>query len=234
MQDDWFRRQLLSCCQKMFEAGTNDMTDVTGSMTPEAMERKRLKNKQKILGNVNFIGQLFLSDLLPGKIITDHVIGFLLNIREDPARQCTENDMEAVCNLFITIGEKMESAQNQQRYKKKIDKYFEVMEKHVAAGMSPRIKFMLMNLKDVRKKGWKDPKSKKKTAAAPKRNNRQQQNRMNGGQRGRRAPGRQRQRMKVQTAGGQVTSQPQNVWSRGRGAVDQNISFADKLKKQRA
>lgn len=94
-----------------------------------------------------------------------------------------------------------------------------------AKAMSSRLRFKVMDVVEFRKRKWVDnskPNTKKKQRPS---------GRPNGV---RRTGSRQRTRMKVHSQKGkQINSTQPNVWGKGRGAVQNNISFADKLKKQK-
>jgi hypothetical protein len=107
-------------------------------------DAKLRKINKRALGNVEFIGELFklnmvgVDDLivsldkLMGEIKTDH------------------EKIQPLCKLLDGIGEMLED-----KNKAALDRYFAVFEEMAqTANLSSRFRFMLLDLKDLRAKGW--------------------------------------------------------------------------------
>ena len=74
--------------------------------------------KLRTLGNIRFIGELFNHKILPEKII-HHCIQHLLGV--DGKAPPGEENVEALCLLFNTVGKQLEEKPKSRRI---IDSYF--------------------------------------------------------------------------------------------------------------
>lgn len=127
-----FKRSLLNKCEEEFnkqdiyadwkkekaayEEKKTTMTDAERAETEEELEFRRIRIKKQMLGNVKFIGQLYKKGLLKEKIMRFCIASLLeLEITTEPSAKVPEyrdpgkNDMdeedhEAICNIFTTIG----------------------------------------------------------------------------------------------------------------------------------
>mmetsp|Transcript_15108 Transcript_15108/g.25769 ORF Transcript_15108/g.25769 Transcript_15108/m.25769 type:complete len:482 (+) Transcript_15108:3-1448(+) len=128
----------------------------------EELEFRRMKIKKQMLGNIKFIGELYKLGMLKEKIMRFCIqsllkleeaegAGYLQfkNVEDD---EMDEEDHEALCNLFITIGSTIDNpkaAPYMQAYFQKI---------HVLGedkSLSSRSRFAYQDLIDMRSKGWK-------------------------------------------------------------------------------
>ena len=123
----------------------------------EGLEFRRIKIKKQMLGNIRFIGELFKKEMLKSKIMRI-CIESLLKMNElengqfaDIDEEMDEEDHEAVCKLFSTIGR----AIDQGKTKPYIDIYFEkiaTLSNDKKLGSRPR--FMYKDLIDLRRNRW--------------------------------------------------------------------------------
>lgn len=147
-----FRKYLLNKCQEEFEQGWSDKlpTNEDGTpLDPELMSDeyyKAVAAKRRGLGLIRFIGELFMLGLLSEKII-HACIGKLCGT-DDPS----EEVIESLCQLVTTVGKKVDSNPNARRY---VDAYFVKMKEFQnQPGLPSRLRFKLMDVADLRARGW--------------------------------------------------------------------------------
>lgn len=127
----------------------------------EELEFRRMKIKKQMLGNIKFIGELYKLGMLKEKIMRfciqsllklEEVPGDYLKFKNVEDDEMDEEDHEALCNLFVTIGSTIDNpkaAPYMQAYFQKI---------HILGedkSLSSRSRFAYQDLIDMRAKGWK-------------------------------------------------------------------------------
>lgn len=149
-----FRKYLLGRCQEEFERGWSDKlptnadgspidTDVMSDEYYQAVVAKR-----RGLGLIRFIGELYILGLLSDKIINSCII-----------KLCSSNDpseevIESLCKLMSTVGRRLDDNPNFRRFVDRyMDRMYEIQQK---PGLPSRLKFMLMDVQDLRKNKWLD------------------------------------------------------------------------------
>ena len=105
-------------------------------------EEKLAKIKQKSLGNVKFIGELFKLDLLTEENINSF-IEYLL------ADETSLKNLECTCMLLKTVGKYI----NENKLNYYMDKLIKTSNKSHGS-LNTRIRFMIMDLIDLNKNGW--------------------------------------------------------------------------------
>ncbi|KAI6659890.1 Eukaryotic translation initiation factor 4 gamma 1 isoform X1 [Oopsacas minuta] len=153
-----FRRCLLTICQQEFEKDKNDNEQlIQMKLKLESctdMEQKvllsdeyQLKEKEvhkHSLGNVRLIGQLYRLNMLSENIIHECTVRLLKG-------RPTDDYLEELCSLFNVVGMDIDKPEAKDR----IDQYFERIQHLMNRGfMSTRVKYLLMNLIDLRSAGW--------------------------------------------------------------------------------
>ena len=153
-----FRRCLLTICQQEFEKDKNDnetliqmkiklesCTNVeTKLLLNEEYQLKEKEVHKHSLGNVRLIGQLYRLNMLSENIIHECTVRLLKG-------RPTDDYLEELCSLFNVVGNDIDK----QEAKDRIDQYFERIQHLMNRGfMSTRVKYLLMNLLDLRKNGW--------------------------------------------------------------------------------
>ena len=165
-QSNSFRRALITNCQQEFQKNAK-WTEEDGlsskdrssrrkaleSLTPEEKlkfaeeEYERAKLKRRVLGNIRFVGELFIKGMIGEKIMHQCVIQLLANVLEPE-----EEDIESLCKLLTTIGARIDHDISRPQ----MDNYFaRINDVANNKKLSSRIRFMLMDLIDLRKNGWK-------------------------------------------------------------------------------
>jgi translation initiation factor 4G len=154
-----FRKYLLSKCQEEFERGWSDKlpTNEDGSpLDPALMSDEyyaAVAAKRRGLGLIRFIGELYFLALIAEKIM--HACIQMLLSNPDPS----EETIESICQLMTTVGGKLEENQATAPL---FDSYFERMEElQKTPGLPSRLRFMLMDVADLRRAHWVDKKKDK-------------------------------------------------------------------------
>jgi len=110
-------------------------------------EDEKRRAKQRMLGNIRFIGELFKKDMLTERIMHECIRKLLGDI-ENP----DEEDVEALCKLMTTIGEQLDHP----KARKHMIAYFQRIETLSENGkVSSRVRFMLKDLIELRMDNWK-------------------------------------------------------------------------------
>jgi hypothetical protein len=188
-----FRKLLLSKCQIEYqkkvawskdrlerisaEAANTKSTDMTTSEAVDtedklaakkkALDEEYARNKLKrhTLGNIAFIGHLFKNNLLNERIIhgcIQELLSDIINIDEE--------EIECCCKLFQTSGDVLEA---QPGAKDMTGRYIARLEKIMKENpIPPRIKFLIMDLIELRSANWikagsQQPSSAPRVSASP-------------------------------------------------------------------
>ncbi|XP_044011817.1 eukaryotic translation initiation factor 4 gamma 3-like [Aphidius gifuensis] len=98
-------------------------------------------SRQKSIGNIKFIGELFNQELLENGLISTYIENLLTT--PDDVR------LEYLCTLLTTIGKKLETSGNH------LSDYFStIAELTKLSNISRRIKFMLLDIIDLKARNW--------------------------------------------------------------------------------
>lgn len=152
-EDVSFKKRLLVHCQSEFERIANDekgdirLRNIENCLEQEKrleLEEEDRKFRRRSVGTVRFIGELFKIEILTPKIMHTCIL-LLLNQREQ------EESLECLCKLMTTVGEPMESRnEDLDVYIKKIKAIVDKKSNKV----SSRVRFMLQDVIDLRKGNW--------------------------------------------------------------------------------
>ncbi|XP_065093380.1 eukaryotic translation initiation factor 4 gamma 1-like [Ochlerotatus camptorhynchus] len=172
-----FKRKLITQCQKEFEKHHTDKeenaTELEESKKKAAeeksaeinelqfeLEEKDAKIRRRAMGTIRFIGELFKHDQLTCKIMYT-CINILLS--ED---MLDEESLECLCKLLTTIGGRMEKdpVQDSQGLQYYFERLQEIADRKSTLQVSNRIRFMILDLADLRKNNWQP----RRAQAAPK------------------------------------------------------------------
>merc|ERR1719499_1958314 len=141
-----FKVALVNQCQTEFENGFKPV-EIDPSLPQEEQEFKQLQAKQRALGTVAFIGQLYMKDLLPDKICRV----CLINLVSGPS----DLQIESAYQLLLIIGKKYDGT---ERGKAHLDKIFEGLvsksKNRAGDGLKQRTKILVDILIGIREKGW--------------------------------------------------------------------------------
>ncbi|BEI85507.1 hypothetical protein CcaverHIS002_0509080 [Cutaneotrichosporon cavernicola] len=170
-----FRKYLLGRCQSDFESGWKAREEAALAAVAKSDEDKeRLakaeetkeddngeapmmseeyyalqKAKRRGLGLVQLIGELYKLDMLSKSVIRECLVRLLSNV-ENP----DEEDLESTCKLLTTVGKQFEAAASAS-----MDVVFERLEVLTKLdSVSSRIRFMIMDVVDLRRNKWRSRK----------------------------------------------------------------------------
>ncbi|KAK3989472.1 hypothetical protein QBC44DRAFT_241354 [Cladorrhinum sp. PSN332] len=152
-----FRKYLLNRCQTEFERGWKvDLPPVPEeTKDPKTGEAAMLSDeyyiaaaaKRRGLGLVQFIGELYKLGMLTERIMHE-CVRKLLEFKDIP----DEAEIESLTKLLKTIGGNLD---NTEKGRPMMDAYFARIDTMVnLPGLPSRLKFMLMDIVDLRKAGW--------------------------------------------------------------------------------
>lgn len=151
---DLARRILLATCQTEYEKGWVDKlpTNPDGSpLEPEMMSDEyyaMAAAKRRGLGLVKFIGNLYILNML-----NDQVILHCLRDQSKNVTDPSEDSLENLAQLIKTVGPRFEAS---ERNKAALNMIFDNIQLILDnCKLSSRIKFMLMDLQDLKKSNWK-------------------------------------------------------------------------------
>ena len=151
-----FKKLLLTQCQKEFETDmtlSNSTTTTTSTTDSDEQQYLATIRKKKYLGHMRFIGELYKGNLIKIEILLWCLTTLLDDVKE-------EEKVECFCKLMSTIGYSLEqqSYELSQTGKGKPSEdlaacWCNVKAMETSAQVSPRTKFMLMDLIEMKDKG---------------------------------------------------------------------------------
>ncbi|XP_033156527.1 eukaryotic translation initiation factor 4 gamma 2, partial [Drosophila mauritiana] len=149
-----FLRLLLAVCRDKFNNRLKrDENDNRPPPENEADEEERRHlAKQRMLGNIKFIGELNKLDMLSTNVLHQCIMELFdkKKKRTAGAQEMCE-DMECLAQLLKTCGKNLDSEQS----KELMNQYFEKLERRLKSSeYPPRIRFMLKDVIELRQNNW--------------------------------------------------------------------------------
>eukprot|EP00730_Choanoeca_flexa_P005712 TRINITY_DN12005_c0_g2_i4.p1 TRINITY_DN12005_c0_g2~~TRINITY_DN12005_c0_g2_i4.p1 ORF type:complete len:409 (+),score=116.84 TRINITY_DN12005_c0_g2_i4:271-1497(+) len=170
-----FRPLLLKACQQKFqqdnqdavktkefeerqareasEVAKGDVATNKDHLSEQEIEDEKLRVATALrhtLGNIKFIGELFLCNMVSANVVVNSCIEPLLKSKADD-----EDSLECLCKLMETTGAKLEDVARTPALKNALTGYMSQMEDLAKRkGIPARVKLMILNVLEMRKRGW--------------------------------------------------------------------------------
>lgn len=151
-----FRKYLLNRCQEEFEKGWKlNIGDKPEGESEEAVMLsdayyKEAAAKRRGLGLVRFIGELYKLSMLTERIMHE-CVKKLVDYQGMP----DEAEVESLTSLLRTIGQRLDTASNIPNGPQMMSAYFQKIAQMITIDNLPsRLRFMLMDIVELRSKGW--------------------------------------------------------------------------------
>jgi hypothetical protein len=175
-----FKRILLTKCQHEFNKSEQLETEMKALDEKDFTKEEAAKHKDKLstmkkdmLGNINFIGELYKKKMLP-EVALENCFNKLLPQRVDQAPE--EDNIDMCCRLLTSVGPKLDKMDGSGRKKKAekdakssskqikteaIQGYYESLRQiWTSKVLSNKVNFQILDLLDLRKNRWRERREK--------------------------------------------------------------------------
>ncbi|CUA74532.1 Eukaryotic translation initiation factor 4 gamma [Rhizoctonia solani] len=117
------------------------------------------KARRRSLGLTRFIGELHKSQILTERVMHEYIKKLVRNTVNSK-----EEDIEVLCKLLVTVGQSLDSSKK----KNQMDTYFVRIQEIVNGGqLSPRIRFTLLGVIELRERNWQPRRSVSRPISSP-------------------------------------------------------------------
>ena len=157
-----FRFLIISRCQKEFEKDTMEeikekwQKNLDACKTDSEREEMRInyeelemRLRKRSVGNIKFIGELYKVKMLTSLI--------MMRIIDTLLKKTDSESLECLCKLLSTIGSILEAqAAQQPKAMDELDNHFKEIQRIISAQKTTnRVRFLMMDVVDLRKNDWK-------------------------------------------------------------------------------
>ncbi|KAI5698060.1 hypothetical protein M8J75_001128 [Diaphorina citri] len=147
-----FKKHLLWVCKNEFE-NRSRATEAFGNLplSPDDEDRRQLA-KQKMLGNIKFIGELGKHEIVTESILHTCIQELLPKNRKVQTNKDVSENLECLCQIMKTCGRILDSEKGQGL----MNQYFSRMKtvQTSTPHLPLRIRFMLQDVEDLRRNNW--------------------------------------------------------------------------------
>eukprot|EP00667_Euglena_gracilis_P001234 EG_transcript_1235 len=147
-----FRRILLNTCQARFEEGSKHqqtvLPDDADPAERDRIEKQEQRYKARSLGNIKFIAELFKRSLLSERIM--HIVIKILLLDTDHTDPRNLESMETLMEMLNQVGKKLDKP----AMKVNMDLYFAKLSELAQTHPVKRIRFLVLNMVELRKANW--------------------------------------------------------------------------------
>jgi hypothetical protein len=162
-----FKKTLLNTCQaefdEFFKEPSAEVAEALAKLSADDQMIEDNKRRTRQLGNITFIAELYKRNMLKANIMLeciDLLEGRNAEEEEDvtppsPKREAaTEEGLLCLCRLITTAGQRLEAENEDVRAR--IDQCFAHLDAFILDKVtySSKVRFALMDLRDLRKAGW--------------------------------------------------------------------------------
>ena len=152
--------------EKEKEDGGGEVSSAVVVGAAEGREEARAASKRRFIAAIRFIGELFLQDLVTLPIMIACISQLLSNVR-DEAGEASEDSIQGLCKLLMTVGGKVEEKEEARERMRAVWTSMRA-EAELDGKHSSRGRFALLDVLDARAKGWKQRDSQKEQSATDK------------------------------------------------------------------
>lgn len=157
-----FKRLLLNKCQEEFEKENvveEELAKLPDDTDPAHKEQIRKQAKNRMLGNIRFIGELYKCKMLTEKIMHECVIKLLGDVKNPDL-----DEVECLVKLLTAIGKLIDHPKS----KEYMDAYFaRIRDMSLHSSLPNRVRFMLQEVIELRRGAWKERKADPTLRSAP-------------------------------------------------------------------
>eukprot|EP00180_Rhodochaete_pulchella_P002486 Plantae.Rhodophyta-Rhodochaete_pulchella.ctg3818.p1 GENE.Plantae.Rhodophyta-Rhodochaete_pulchella.ctg3818~~Plantae.Rhodophyta-Rhodochaete_pulchella.ctg3818.p1 ORF type:complete len:696 (+),score=142.69 Plantae.Rhodophyta-Rhodochaete_pulchella.ctg3818:220-2088(+) len=114
-------------------------------MTDDQIDEQLGKAKRRMLGNIKFIGQLFLTGLILRKILRNECVVRLLRLAEEKKE---DDVIESLCKLISTVGERLEGQVKDAMGMEEV--FYRLARLGQDKSLPSRIRFMIQDTLDLK------------------------------------------------------------------------------------
>jgi len=134
-------------------ADLDNAADSDSELTPEEKESKRMKSKQRRFGIVRFLGELYLGSSLANTSLIESIIETLLDSNSEKYAAIDELDIEELCRLITTVGEKLcVRPRGAEMVDETLARMVKLVEQHKIT--QSRVRLLIQDTVDLKQRGW--------------------------------------------------------------------------------